>query len=131
MEMAVTPDAMTPVAESAAAETPGRGAANLTVGVARGVAASLGIPPPADSHEALMRMINQYFKVLSTVAKNMGVSPERRALAERHQKELAKKRREAEELKRELDATLREIGDFLADDEDKRRLEERLSECSV
>lgn len=47
------------------------------------------------------QMINQQFKVLMDIAKNMGVSKEEREAAEQRLKELKKKREELEQLKKE------------------------------
>lgn len=47
------------------------------------------------------QMINQHFKALMDIAKNMGVSKEEREAAEQRLKELKKKREELEQLKKE------------------------------
>lgn len=47
------------------------------------------------------QMINQQFKALMDIAKNMGVSKEEREAAEQRLKELKKKREELEQLKKE------------------------------
>lgn len=47
------------------------------------------------------RMIDQHFKALMDIAKNMGVSKEEREAAEQRLKELKKKREELEQLKKE------------------------------
>lgn len=49
----------------------------------------------------ISRMIDQHFKVLMDIAKNMGVSKEEREAAEQRLKELKKKREELEQLKKE------------------------------
>ena len=120
-----------PVADNA--ETPPAkegvrpGAVDLSVSVVSGRAD--GLPQlPSDDFKAILEMIDRHFKVLSEIAKNMGVSKEQRELAQRRLEELKAKRRQAEDLKQELDATLREIQDFLVDDEDKRRIEENQRE---
>lgn len=49
----------------------------------------------------ISRMIDQHFKALMDIAKNMGVSKEEREAAEQRLKELKKKREELEQLKKE------------------------------
>lgn len=105
-------------------ERPSREEENLTVRAAREEEGGMRFPPVPGSYEAIMEMLERHFKVLSLIAKNMGVSKEQRELAAQRLKELEGKRRQAEILKKELDAKLREIQYFLADAEDKRRIEE-------
>lgn len=61
------------------------------------------------------QMINQQFKVLMDIAKNMGVSKEEREAAEQRLKELKKKREELEQLKKEdlKDEQWEELLEFL------------------
>lgn len=105
-------------------ERPSREEENLSVRAAREEDEGMRLPPAPGSYEAIMEMLERHFKVLSLIARNMGVSKEQRELAAQRQKELEGKRRQAEILKKELDAKLREIQYFLADAEDKRRIEE-------
>lgn len=61
------------------------------------------------------QMINQHFKALMDIAKNMGVSKEEREAAEQRLKELKKKREELEQLKKEdlKDEQWEELLEFL------------------
>lgn len=61
------------------------------------------------------QMINQQFKALMDIAKNMGVSKEEREAAEQRLKELKKKREELEQLKKEdlKDEQWEELLEFL------------------
>lgn len=63
----------------------------------------------------ISRMIDQHFKALMDIAKNMGVSKEEREAAEQRLKELKKKREELEQLKKEdlKDEQWEELLEFL------------------
>ena len=84
----------------------------------------------------ISRMIDQHFKVLMDIAKNMGVSKEEREAAEQRLKELAKKRdelerREKEDLKDEQWENLIEFLEQLVDPADREAFEKQRGEWEL
>ena len=84
----------------------------------------------------ISRMIDQHFKVLMDIAKNMGVSEEERKAAEQRLKELAKKRdelerRKKEDLKDEQWEDLLEFLEQMVDPADREALEKQRGEWEL
>ena len=108
--------------------TPDRANGALLGGPAVSVVTAPNGPTVPERTAVLLSILNAQYKVLSTIAKNMGVSEKERELRERHKAEIKKK---IDELERRQDLTEQELIDiantFIAA-EDRALLDARMEE---
>ena len=111
--------------EPGAERAPVLGAENLRITVTPEMPGEAR-PLPPGTCEAISKMIDRHFNALLAIARNMGVSKEKREANARRLKELNEKRRKLEDLRKdELAELIQLIGMLKTESEAERQLQGR------